>query len=644
MQFLLLVCCLASSFAAEWSPALSMKVKSVSTVIPSPDGKSVIWLETRAVIETEKSEMLTHLWFAKVDGTARRQLTQGEKGVNAPAWAPDGKSVFFASDRSGKRQLYRLPVEGGEAEKLTDWKGALGSYLVSPDANSIAFAASEEDKDLEKRKKEKLDFRVIGDNPPRQSLWVLDLKVIATPPKSLLKGDFHIAGFDWSPDGQFIAVDRRKTSEPNEAYSADVIEIEVATANVKTIAATNQFESEPIYSPDGRFIAIQRRQKRSSHDAERVTLFTRSSGELRDLAATPNDSPQLAGWLPDSKGLVIFEAKGTRTAIYRLPIDGPVASLYAPKSGVIAGVRMNATGSHFGFPSQSLDKPVEAFVMANRGSPVQVSAANSGLDLPAAPKSEVITWKGKDGLPIEGILTYPANYQAGTRVPMILNIHGGPSGVFSETFVGAPGLYPIATFASKGFAVLRPNPRGSTAYGAAFRNKVDQDWGGLDFQDIELGVDRVIAMGIADAAKMCVMGWSYGGYMTAWTVTQTTRYKCGSVGAGITNHVSMYGTQDIPAVYEDYFGGPPWGKEAVYAKSSPMNFVKNVKTPTLILHGENDPRVPTSQGFEFHTALKRLGVPTKMVVYPRTQHGPNEPKFTQNVMEQNLGWAETYLK
>lgn len=207
-------------------------------------------------------------------------------------------------------------------------------------------------------------------------------------------------------------------------------------------------------------------------------------------------------------------------------------------------------------------------------------------------KSEVITWKGKDGLPIEGILTYPANHKPGAKAPLILNIHGGPSGVFSESFIGSGGLYPIATFAAKGFAVLRPNPRGSTAYGAAFRNRVDQDWGGLDYQDIQLGVDQVISMGVADAHRMCVMGWSYGGYMTAWTVTQTSRFQRAAIGAGITNHVSIYGTQDIPAVYEDYFGGPPWEKLEVYQKSSPMNFIQNVKTPTLILHGENDPRVP----------------------------------------------------
>ncbi len=641
MRFVLCVLLALSLTAAEWSPALSMKLKTISGVIPSPDGRMVIWMETRAVMEAEKSEMLTHVFAANADGTSRRQLTQGDKSVSAAEWAPDGKSIFFVSDRSGKRNLYRLAIDGGEAEKLTDWKGNLGAYRVSPDGKWVAFAAAEEDKDLEKRRKEKLDFRVIGAKPPRQSLWVQQWNAEA---KSLLKGDFHVAAFDWSPDGKFIAVDRRSSSEPNESYSADVVEIEVATAALKSIAATSMYESDPVYSPDGRYIAIQRRQKRSSHDAERVTLYTRASGELRELAATPNDNPSIAGWAPDSKSLVIFEPKGTRTVVYRLPVDGPLQTIAAPQAGVMAGVRMNEKGTHLGFASQSLDKPVEAYVMEAGGKPVPVSAANAGLDLPGVAKSEVVRWKGKDGLPIEGILTYPANCTAGTKAPLILNIHGGPSGVFSETFIGAGGLYPIATFAAKGYAVLRPNPRGSTAYGAAFRNKVDQDWGGLDYQDIQLGVDQVISMGVADPNRMCVMGWSYGGYMTAWTVTQTTRFKCAAVGAGITNHVSMYGTQDIPAVYEDYFGGPPWEHLAIYQKSSPMNYIQNVTTPTLILHGENDPRVPPTQGYEFRRGLERRNVPVKMIVYPRTLHGPSEPKFTQNIMEQHLEWAGTYLK
>jgi dipeptidyl aminopeptidase/acylaminoacyl peptidase len=254
----------------------------------------------------------------------------------------------------------------------------------------------------------------------------------------------------------------------------------------------------------------------------------------------------------------------------------------------------------------------------------------------------VIRWKGKDGVDVEGLLTYPVNYQAGKKVPLILVIHGGPAGNFNESFIGT-GLYPIAAFANKGYAVLRANIRGSVGYGQKFRSSNFTDWGGGDYQDLMTGVDSVIARGVADPNRLAVMGWSYGGYMTSWVITQTNRFKCAAIGAGLTNLVSMWGTNDIPSVMDEYFGGSPWDAAQAYAKSSPLNFVKNVKTPTLILHGEVDPRVPVSQGYEMYHSLKRLGVETKMVVYPRTEHGPKEPKFVLDILERHLAWAESHL-
>jgi len=244
---------------------------------------------------------------------------------------------------------------------------------------------------------------------------------------------------------------------------------------------------------------------------------------------------------------------------------------------------------------------------------------------------------------IEGLLTLPAGYQEGEKVPLILNIHGGPAGSFGETFIGSPGLYPIAVFAAKGYAVLRPNPRGSSSYGREFRAAVRNDWGGVDYRDLMAGVDHVIDMGIADPDRLAVMGWSYGGYMTAWVITQTQRFQAAAVGAGITNLISMWGTNDIPSTLDDYFGGPYWEQSRGYVERSPMFHVNRVTTPTLILHGANDPRVPTTQGFEYYNALNRRGVPVKMVTYPRTKHGPDEPKFTLDIMRRHLEWVAKHI-
>jgi len=308
-------------------------------------------------------------------------------------------------------------------------------------------------------------------------------------------------------------------------------------------------------------------------------------------------------------------------------------------------MNLNDSGTTFGFVRQTSDTPGDVFIASATAdfTPVQITTVNANLKLPPVGRTEVITWKSKDGKQIEGLLTYPVGYQTGQRVPLILNIHGGPAGVFQQTFVGGRGVYPLATFASHGYAILRPNPRGSSGYGAEFRRANIRDWGFGDYQDLMTGVDRVIEMGVADPQRLGVMGWSYGGFMTSWIVTQTSRFKAASAGAPVTNLMSFNGTADIPAFVPDYFGGQFWEVMDVYQKHSPMFNVKNVTTPTMIQHGEADVRVPVSQGYEFYNALKVKGVPTRMLVLPRQPHGPNEPKMQLATMKANLEWFEKYI-
>jgi dipeptidyl aminopeptidase/acylaminoacyl peptidase len=217
-------------------------------------------------------------------------------------------------------------------------------------------------------------------------------------------------------------------------------------------------------------------------------------------------------------------------------------------------------------------------------------------------------------------------------------------GVFSESYPGRPGLYPLAAFASKGYAVLRCNIRGSGGYGKQFRFANYNDWGGKDYDDLMAGVDHVIGMGVADPDRLAVMGWSYGGYMTSWVIGHTRRFKAAAIGAPVTNLWSFTGTSDIPGFLPDFFAGEPWDSFEAYRKHSPMSYVKGITTPALILHGEGDIRVPISQGYEFYNALKRQGIPAKMVVYPREPHGPQEPKFMLDIMRRHLDWVEKYVR
>jgi dipeptidyl aminopeptidase/acylaminoacyl peptidase len=353
----------------------------------------------------------------------------------------------------------------------------------------------------------------------------------------------------------------------------------------------------------------------------------------------------LIGWSADSSRLFFSETRHSRSVLYTTPVDGPVKMLYYPEKGTLGAANLNRTGTRVGFARESPAEAPEAFVMSLRsGEPVRVSRAN--LDLPKLPlgETQVIRWKAKDGLEIEGLLTYPVGYEPGKKYPLILNIHGGPAGVFGETFIGRRGAYPLATFAAKGYAVLRCNIRGSGGYGKKFRFANLNDWGGKDYEDLMAGVDHVIGMGIADPDRLAVMGWSYGGFMTSWVIGQTGRFKAAAVGAGVTNLWSFTGTSDIPGFLPDYFSGEPWENFQAYSQHSPMSHVKGVTTPTIVLHGEADIRVPISQGYELYNALKRQGVTTKMVVYPRTPHGVREPKFILDVMKRHLGWVEKYVR
>ena len=628
----------------EWTPELSMQVRSIGEVLPSPDGSTIVWTEIAAIMAAEKSEMNTQIFFAHSDGSHRLELTRGEKSSNGAEFSPDGKAVLFASERSGKRNIYRIPVDGGEASMISDWKGTLGTFRISPDGKWIGFTAVPEHPELETAKRLKLDFRVIDEDPANQSLYVLPVEEEVNgkrPVKKLVTGPFTVGAFTWSPDSRSIAYETRPSPDADAGRHADISEVDVATGAVRPIANTQANESQPHYSPDGRYLAYVRAPQVPIAPA-RIVLRTRADSKERELPATPDEQPNLAGFGSDSRQIYFTEWKGTRIVLYSIPVDGPAKPAFVPK-GTVGSLRLNSWGDWAGVALQSPTEPVEAYALNLRSlEPVQVSAANTSLPKPPLGETQVIRWKDGDQ-EIEGLLTYPVGYEKGKKYPLILNIHGGPSGAFGETFIGASGLYPIASFASRGYAVLRVNPRGSTGCGQQFRASNINDWGGGDYRDLMSGVDHVIAMGVADPNRMAVLGWSYGGYMTNWVITQTTRFKAAAAGAGLSNMISMWGTNDIPTLLDDYFSGPPSEQTERYLKLSPLYHVQNVTTPTLILHGEIDPRVPTGQGYEMYNALKRRGVETQMVVYPRTQHGPQEPKFVLDIMQRHLDWVAKHI-
>jgi dipeptidyl aminopeptidase/acylaminoacyl peptidase len=647
----ILVVLLASAASAQvWEPEMHIKLKAVGAPRVSPDGSRVVYTVNEAVTTADKSEFVTQVWMTNVATKQNTQLTFGEKSSTNPKWSPDGKWIAFLSNRKDNRNnLFRLSIEGGEAEPLTELKSGVANFEWSPDGRSIAYTMTDpKTEDEEKNDKGRNDFRWVDENLKMSRLYVIPVEKDATgkrEPRRLTTANYNVGAFDWSGDSSRIAFSHSKTPIANDWTTADVSIVEVANAKVTVLANTPAAEDSPLYSPDGKSIALIVNDNPSRWaQTSTIQIFPASGGQPKQLIASYDGQPGIAGWSADSKRIYFSEIKGTGSQVYVVDVAANRIDEIKSTPAVLGGINLNRSGKMFGFTRQTSDTPPDAFIAAvDTFTPVQISTVNADFKMPALGKTEVIRWKSKDGKEIEGLLTYPVNYQAGQRVPLLLNVHGGPAGVFVQSFIGGRGVYPLAAFASRGYAILRPNPRGSSGYGTEFRRANTKDWGFGDYQDLMTGVDRVIEMGVADPERLGVMGWSYGGYMTSWIVTQTKRFKAASAGAPVTNLMSFNGTADIPAFVPDYFGGQFWEVQDLYQKHSPMFNVKGVTTPTMIQHGEADVRVPISQGYEFYNALRAQGVETRMLVLPRQPHGPNEPKMQLAAMKANLEWFEKYI-
>jgi dipeptidyl aminopeptidase/acylaminoacyl peptidase len=627
----------------QWTPELMLDVKRIGPVVPSPDGARVAFVVGEPAIEGEQSEWVSQVWIANRDGSGAVQLTRSEKSSTAPRWSPDGRWLAFLSGREGDAtQLYRLPIAGGEAERLTKGKGSVGAYRWSPDGSAIAFtmrdtATTEEDK----AKQEKRDARVVDETHKLSRLHVLTVGSGAAA-RRLEAGEVHVTDFDWSPDGRSIAFAHAGT--PKVFDQTDVSVIDVAAGTVRSLRATGAVESSPRWSPDGRWIAITVSDDPPTWAfTSHVHVVPAAGGESRALALTFDEQPGVIGWSADGRRILYGETQGVVAKLWALPVDGEAPALVGAGDFNVFGAQLNETRTLIGFASQDSDSPPEAYVSPiERFAPVQVTRLQQLPDAPLG-RTEVLRWNAPDGRGVEGLLTLPTNYRPGARVPLLVIVHGGPTGVFTRTFIGGPSPYPIAAFAARGYAVLRVNPRGSSGYGREFRYANYRDWGGGDYRDIMSGVDRVIEMGMADPDRLGIMGWSYGGYMTSWVITQTPRFKAASVGAGVTNLMSFTGTADIPGFIPDYMGGEFWDVFDTWTARSAMFHVKGVTTPTLVQHGEQDLRVPISQGYELYNALTRQGVETQMVVYPSQPHGIQEPKLMLDAMRRNLDWFAKWI-
>jgi dipeptidyl aminopeptidase/acylaminoacyl peptidase len=620
-----------------------INLKRVGAPAISPDGQQAAY----TVRETNWDENAyeTEIWVGDAATGRSRQVTNARKSSLQPAWSPDGAWLAFVSDRDGKRQLYRIAVRGGEAERLTSGEEGVNAFAWAPSGNEIAFTMTDPVTEaMKEREKRWGDIRLEDQDQRYTHLHVLDLVTRAT--KQMTKGHFVVGSFDWSPDGRQIAFDHRSTSDPSDSGSADISVVLPATSEVRVVVAQDGPDSSPRWSPDGTQLAfVTAMGKPFFYYQNRViAAITPGAPTVRSLSEAFDEDPNLIAWT--KAGIHFSSSQRTWAYLYTLdPASKRIARHAVGEEWIGGGFSITADGARAAFLGSGPAAFPEVYV-APLLSMSATKVSDAGAQIAAWPKHarEVVRWRSQDGAEIEGVLHKPADFQKGRRYPLLVVIHGGPTGVSRPTPYGSASYYPIDVFLAKGALVLEPNYRGSAGYGEKFRSLNVRNLGIGDAWDVLSGIDALVQQGLADRDRVGSMGWSQGGYISAFLTTRhADRFKAISVGAGISDWMTYYVNTDIHPFTRQYLKATPWDDPKIYADTSPMTYIKQAKTPTLIQHGEDDARVPIPNAFQLYQGLRDQGVPVQLSVFKGFGHGLTKPKANRAAMQQNLDWFTRYI-
>ena len=625
-------------------------LKRPGAAILSPDGQMVAFTVTETNWDENAYE--TEIYLAKSGSVETVQLTRAKKSSSSPSWSPDGSWIAFVSDRSDKRQLYVISPKGGEARVLTNVEEGVGAFEWSPDGRRIAFTMTEPLSDARKERDKKFGaFEVVDQDWRMTHLHVIDVDPGAADPaksRRLTEGSFTVGSFKWSPDSRSIAFDHR--IDPNLANSetADISVVNVSDGAVRKLVSRPGPDSNPVWSPDGSQLAFSTNQSKPyrSFANSRIAIVPSGGGQPRTVTDGIDEQPGLLDWGPD--GIYVTALEGFSSRLYLVTTDGKFTRVNLPSDASIGGISFSRDFSRMGLTLSGAKSFPEVYIVQKGATDPSaqrpLTKFNDQLNGWEIGNRETISWKSTDGTPITGVLHKPADFKEGRKYPLLVIVHGGPTAISRPYRVAGPGTYPIEQWLAKGAIILEPNYRGSAGFGEKFRSLNYRNLGVGDAWDVLSGVDHLIAQGLADPDRMGVMGWSQGGYISAFLAThQRQPFKAISVGAGISNWMTYYVNTDIHPFTRHYLGATPWDDPAIYAKTSPMTTIKQAKTPTLIQHGEFDTRVPTPNAYELYQGLQDVGVPVKLIIYKGFGHGLNKPKAARAAMEHNFDWFNRYV-
>jgi dipeptidyl aminopeptidase/acylaminoacyl peptidase len=672
VKLLLAVILLFTGQAAAQKRAFSIedlgRIKSISEVSVSPDGKSILYVVTAS--DLPRAKRASQVWRMDIDGRNAREVTQPDSGASSPRWSPDGRSILFISAKEGSSNLYIMPAAGGEARRLTNISTGISDPLWSPDGRWIAFATdlypecgaddacnkkiadTWANGPLKAHMADSLLYRhwTAWKDGTRTHIFLADAQTGQV--RDLTPGDydsppFQLGGplqYDFSPDSKEMVFVSKRVKDPASTTNNDLWLISIADgrAEPRNITAANSaYDGGPKYSPDGRYIAY-RMQRRPGYESDlfRLALYDRATGKSEVLTESFRDWVEDYEWSADSKTVYFSAPVQGQTPVYRLDVQSKaISQVLADRT--ILGFDVDSARNRIVYTRSAVGSPVEMFsaeLPGARGArPAQLTRINEAVAREVDIRPAEQMWvEGAAGKKVHVFIVKPHNFDPSKKYPLILNVHGGPQSQWSDGFRGDWQVYPGA-----GYVVAFPNPHGSVGYGQDYTEAISGDWNGKIMEDVMKVSDALAKLPYVDSGRMGAMGWSYGGYAMMWLEGHTDRFKALAAMMGIYDLRSFYGATEEMWFPEWDLKGAPWSSD-LYERLSPSNSAKNFKTPCLVITGERDYRVPYTQSLQFFTALQKMGVPSRLIVYSNAGHWPSWYEMILYYTA-HLEWFHKYL-
>jgi dipeptidyl aminopeptidase/acylaminoacyl peptidase len=697
-----LTLCAVSAYPAagfcesEHVPSLAESLSRTAIRAPSiaPDGRTVAYL--RRETNWKENEFVAQLWLANVATGKSVQLTRGKKSAGPAEWSPDGRWLAFITEREASaieplpavqkevdakesaktessdapkpaaKQIWLIAPDGGEAWSLTKSETNVEDFHWAKDGKTILFTAAEPPSKAGKARKERYSaYDVVEKDYEQHQLWSVDaaagIAAAAPQPARQLTLDpkLNVNSFAISPDSTRVAFSAGHSPllafmKDEDIYLLDLPHTASGAGTVTKIVALPGPDRSPMFSTDGRQLAFVTSlgQPKFFYANTHIALVdvdtvlkkpAATAAEVRDLTRSFDEDPDAIGWV---QGGLYFGTMQKMTAkLFRVDAAGSQVQPVSIENGLIVlEASVTPDGESIAFTADDATHLTELYVCsAKTCTPKKLSDMTAQVNGWKLGSVEAVSWKSKDGTLIEGVLHKPADYDPKRKYPLLVKIHGGPTGVSQPRFWPNDYAYPVQAFLAKGALVLEPNYRGSAGYGAKFRALNVRNLGVGDMWDVMSGVDSLIAKGIVDPNKLAAMGWSQGGYISAFLTTHTDRFKAISVGAGISDWTTYYVSTDITPFTPQYLDATPWDDPQIYAKTSPITTIRQAKTPTLIQHGSADHRVPVPDSFELYRGLLDQHVDARLILYTGFGHGIDKPKSALALLQANLDWFNHFI-